>query len=307
MKVTVSGAGNVGATIAQLLFGKGYCDVVLTDVVENRAEGKALDILESGPVAVSEAQIIGCTNDYSQTKDSDVVVITAGIPRKPGMSRDDLLSTNSKIVSEITKETLAMSPNAKFIIVSNPLDVMVQIAYEVSGLPKSRVMGMAGILDTARFRTFIAQELGVSVSDVNAYVLGGHGDLMVPLLSATDVAGVPITDLIPAARLDEIVQRTRGGGGEIVSLLGVSGYYAPAASTVVMVEAILLDQKKIAPCAALLEGEYGVNGYYAGVPVKLGAGGVEEIIQVKLNEDEARQFASSVDAVKTLVAAVKKL
>ena len=307
MKATVCGAGNVGATLAQRLYETGYMDVVLTDAVEGRAEGKALDMLESGPVLGRDSQIVGCTNDYKPTANSDVVVITAGIARKPGMSRDELFSTNAKIVTSVMQGVLEHSPNAIFIIVSNPLDAMVQLAYEVSGLQKNQVFGMAGVLDTARFQTFLALELNVSVKDVNAYVLGGHGDLMVPLISATNVAGVPIGELIKPARLEEIVQRTRDGGAEIVNLLGASGYYAPSAATAEMVEAVLLDKKQILPCAALLEGEYGVNGYYTGVPAKLGARGVESIVELELSTTEKEQFAKSVDAVKKLVELVRSL
>ena len=303
-KVTVSGVGNVGATVAQRLFEKGYMDVVILDAVENRAEGKALDILESGPVIGVDSNIVGYTNKYEPTANSDLVVITAGITRRPGMSRDELISTNATIVSDVTQKLVEQSPDAIFVVVSNPLDAMVQIAYEKSGLPKNRVVGMAGVLDTARFRTFLALELNASVKDISAFVLGGHGDLMVPLVKSTTVAGVPVTELIEADRLEQIVQRTRDGGAEIVNLLGTSGYYAPSAATVEMVEAILLDKKQVLPCAALLEGEYGVDGLYAGVPVKLGESGVEKVIELELSQAERGAFQTSVDAVRNLLKSV---
>ena len=283
-KVTVVGAGNVGATTAQRIYERGYADVVLVDVVEDMPQGKALDLLESGPVLGTDAQIIGA-NDYEPTADSDIVVITAGIARRPGMSRDDLLLTNMRIMQSVTEQVVKYSPNCIIVVVSNPLDAMVQLAQQVSGFPKERVVGMAGILDTARFRTFLAQELNVSVTNVSAYVLGGHGDTMVPLIKATTVGGVPVSELIEADRLEEIVQRTRDGGAEIVALLKTgSAYYAPSAASAQMVESILLDRKEILPCAAMLDGEYGISGLYVGVPVKLGAGGVEEIIEVELTE-----------------------
>jgi len=300
-KVTVVGAGNVGATTAQRIADKGYADVVLVDVVEGLPQGKALDMLEAGPVVGSDAKVVG-TNSYDDTANSDVVVITAGIARKPGMSRDDLLQTNMKIVGDVTGNVVKHSPNCVIVVVSNPLDAMVQHAFRLSGFPKQRVVGMAGILDTARFRTFLAQELNVSVTNVSAYVLGGHGDSMVPLIGSTTVGGVPVSALIPKSRLDEIVQRTRGGGAEIVSLLKTgSAYYAPSAAAVQMVEAILLDRKEILPCAAYLEGEYGINGLFAGVPVKLGAGGVEQIIEVALTDEEGAALRRSADAVRELV------
>lgn len=300
-KVTVVGAGNVGATTAQRIFDRGYADVVLVDVVEGMPQGKALDMLESGPVLGSDATVIG-TNGFDETEGSDVVVITAGIARKPGMSRDDLLLTNMKIVGSVTAEVAKRSPNAVLVVVSNPLDAMVQHAFQVSGFPKNRVVGMAGILDTARFRTFLAQELNVSVTNVSAYVLGGHGDTMVPLIGSTTVGGVPVAKLIEKNRLEEIVQRTRDGGAEIVGLLKTgSAFYAPSAASAQMVEAILLDRKAILPCAAYLEGEYGINGLYAGVPVKLGAGGIEEVIQVDLTDAEQAALQKSADSVKELV------
>ncbi len=306
-KISVIGAGNVGATTAQRIYEKGIADVVLVDVVADMPQGKALDMLESGPIIGTDAKIIG-SNGYEETKQSDIVIVTAGIARKPGMSRDDLLTTNMKIVKEVTQKTVALSPNCFLIVVSNPLDAMVQCAWETSGLDKQRVAGMAGILDTARFRAFIAQELGVSVTNVSAYVLGGHGDLMIPLIGSTTVAGVPISRLIAKDRLNEIVDRTRKGGAEIVALLKTgSAYYAPSAAIAEMAEAALLDRKKILPCAALLQGEYGVEGLFAGVPVKIGAGGVEEIIELELTEDERKAFIRSVEAVKELKEAMQRL
>ncbi len=300
-KVTVVGAGNVGATTAQRVFDRGYADVVLVDVVPDMPQGKALDMLESGPVLGTDASITG-SNGYEESVGSDVVVVTAGIARRPGMSRDDLLLTNMKIVGSVTSEVVKHSPECVLVVVSNPLDAMVQHAYEVSGFPSERVVGMAGILDTARFRTFLAQELDVSVTNVSAYVLGGHGDTMVPLLGSTTVGGQPVTELIGAERLGEIVQRTRDGGAEIVSLLKTgSAYYAPSAAVAQMVEAILLDRKEILPCAAYLTGQYGIDGLYAGVPVKLGAAGVEEIIEISLTDEEQSALRRSADAVQELV------
>ena len=300
-KVTVVGAGNVGATTAQRIYERGYADVVLVDVVEDMPQGKALDLLESGPVLGTDAQIVGA-NDYGPTADSDVVVITAGIARRPGMSRDDLLLTNMRIVQSVTEQVVGYSPECIIVVVSNPLDAMVQLAQKVSGFPKERVVGMAGILDTARFRTFLAQELNVSVTNVQAYVLGGHGDTMVPLIKATTVGGVPVSELIESERLEEIVQRTRDGGAEIVALLKTgSAYYAPSAASAQMVEAILLDRKEILPCAAMLDGEYGISGLYVGVPVKLGAGGVEEVVEVELTAGEESALRASADAVRELV------
>ena len=300
-KVTVVGAGNVGATTAQRIFDKGYADVVLVDIVEGLPQGKALDMLESGPVLGSDAAVIG-TNDYEETAGSDVVVITSGIARRPGMSRGDLLLTNMKIVTSVTREVAAQSPDAVLVIVTNPLDAMAQRAYQVSGFPKERVVGMAGILDTARFRTFLAEELNVSVSSVEAYVLGGHGDTMVPVTGSTTVGGQPIARVLPAKRIDEIVKRTQDGGAEIVNLLKTgSAYYAPSAAITQMVEAILFDRKEILPCTAYLEGEYGIDGLYVGVPVRLGAGGVEEIIEFDLTDDEQAALANSAEAVRELV------
>lgn len=300
-KVTVVGAGNVGATTAQRLFERGYMDVVLVDVVEDMPQGKALDIQESGPVLGVDAHIIGA-NDYATSKDSDLVVITAGIARKPGMSRDDLLLTNMKIVGEVTRQVVAQSPNATLIVVSNPLDAMVQHAYAVSGFPKSRVIGMAGVLDTARFRTFLAEELRVSVKDVQAYVLGGHGDQMVPLKHYTTVGGVAISDLLSTEALGRVITRTQNGGGEIVALLKTgSAFYAPSASIAEMVDAILLDQQRLLPCAALLEGEYGLSGIYMGVPVILGANGIERILELALTDEEKSMLDKSADGVRELI------
>ncbi len=300
-KVTVVGAGNVGATLGQRVAERDYADVVLVDVIPDMPQGKALDILEAGPVLGYDSLVIG-TNGYDETAGSDVVVVTSGIARKPGMSRDDLIRTNQGIVTQVTQEIVKRSPNAILICVTNPLDAMVQLAYKVSGFPKNRVMGMAGVLDTARFRTFIAQELNVSVRDVHAFVLGGHGDTMVPLARLSTVAGVPLPQLIPAERLEQIVQRTRDGGAEIVALLKQgSAYYAPSASVLQMIDSILLDKKMIMPCSVYLEGEYGVNGLFVGVPAKLGAKGVEEVIQFELTESEQAQLQKSADAVRELV------
>ena len=300
-KVTVVGAGNVGATTAQRLFERGYMDIVLVDVVEDMPRGKALDIAESGPVLGVDASIIG-SNGYDESADSDVVVVTAGIARKPGMSRDDLLFTNMKIIGSVIGEVAGRSPNATLIIVSNPLDAMVQHAYSLAGFPKNRVVGMAGVLDTARFRTFLAQELNVSVKDIQAYVLGGHGDQMVPLTKYTTIGGVPIGDLLSDEALDRIIKRTQGGGGEIVALLKTgSAFYAPSAAVAEMVDAILLDQKRQLPCAALLEGEYGIDGIYMGVPVILGAAGVEKVVELDLTSEEKTLLDKSADAVRELV------
>ena len=300
-KVTVVGAGNVGATTAQRIFDRGYADVVLVDIVEGLAQGKALDMLQSGPVLGTDASVIG-TNGYQETEGSDIVVVTSGIARRPGMSRDDLLMTNMKIVTSVVEETVKHSPNCILLIVTNPLDAMVQRAFQVSGFPKNRVFGMAGILDTARFRTFLARELGVSVEAVSAFVLGGHGDTMVPIVGSTSVGGVPVSRLLSKQRLDEILQRTRDGGAEIIGLLkSGSAYYAPSASIAQMVEAVLLDTKQILPCTAYLEGEYGLDGIYVGVPVKLGAGGIEDVIEFELTAEEAAALKQSAAAVEELV------
>ncbi len=304
-KVTVVGAGNVGATTAQRIFEKGHSDVVLIDVVEGIPQGKALDILESGPIVKSDAKITG-TNSYEESKDSDIVVITAGIARKPGMSRDDLLITNMNIVGSVTESVIANSKNPIIIVVSNPLDAMVQHCYEKSGLSKERVIGMAGILDTGRFRTFLSEELNVSINSIDAYVLGGHGDSMVPLLKATTIGGVPVEELIEKNRLEEIVQRTRDGGAEIVAHLKTgSAYYAPSAAVAQMVDAIVFDTKEVFPCAAMLSGEYGINGVYAGVPVKLGSSGIEEIINLNLSDEEKAGLTSSSEAVEELIQIMK--
>ena len=300
-KVTVVGAGNVGATTAQRIFDKGYSDVVLVDIVDGLPQGKALDMLESGPVLGSDASVVG-TNGYDETEGSDIVVITSGVARKPGMSRDDLLLTNMKIVTSVVQEVAKRSPESVLLVVTNPLDAMVQRAFEVSGFPSKRVVGMAGILDTARFRTFLAEELDVSVDAVSAFVLGGHGDSMVPVVGTTTIGGTPVAKLIPEKRLDEIVQRTRDGGAEIISFLKTgSAYYAPSAAITQMVEAMLLDKRDILPCTAYLEGQYGIDGLYVGVPVTLGAGGVEEIIEFDLTPDELAALQKSADAVRELV------
>ncbi|MAT08631.1 MAG: malate dehydrogenase [Chloroflexi bacterium] len=300
-KITVVGAGNVGATTAQRLFEKSYADIVLVDIVEGLPQGKALDILESGPVVGSDAHIIG-TNSYEETANSDIIVITSGIARKPGMSRDDLLLTNMKIVSDVVEQTTSKSPNSILIIVTNPLDAMAQQALKVSGFNKEKVVGMAGVLDTARYRSFLAEELNVSVDVVQAYVLGGHGDTMVPTVGPTTVGGIPVADLIPANRLEEIVQRTRDGGAEIVGLLKTgSAYYAPSASIVEMIDSIVLDKKLILPCTAYLEGEYGLDGLYVGVPVKLGKNGIEHIYEFKLTESELKALHKSAESVKELL------
>ncbi len=300
-KITVVGAGMVGATLGQRLAERDYADVVLVDVVPNMPMGKALDLLEAGPVVGYDSLVIG-SNGYDETAGSDIVVITSGLPRKPGMSRDDLLRKNQEIVTQVTQEIVSRSPNTILIIVTNPLDAMAQLAYTVSGFPRERVLGMAGVLDTARFRTFIAQELNVSVRDVAAYVLGGHGDTMVPLVRFTTVAGVPVSNLIPADRLEQIVQRTRDGGAEIVNLLGSgSAFYAPSAAVAQMIDSIVLDKKMILPCAIYLQGEYGIHNLFVGVPAKLGAKGVEEVIQIELTAEEAAALKKSADSVQELV------
>ena len=304
-KVTVVGAGSVGATTAQRIFDKGYADVVLVDIVDGLPQGKALDMLEAGPVLGTDASIIG-TNGYDETQGSDIVVITSGIARKPGMSRDDLLLTNMRIVTSVVEESVKRSPNAILLVVTNPLDAMAQRAYQVSGFPKTRVVGMAGILDTARFRAFLAQELNASVEAVSAYVLGGHGNTMVPIVGSTTVGGVPITRLLPKGRIEEIVQRTRDGGAEIIGLLkSGSAYYAPSAAITQMVEAMLFDKKQILPCTAYLEGEYGINGIYVGVPVKLGSNGVEEVVEFSLTEEESVALQRSAATVQELVEVMK--
>ena len=301
-KVSVIGAGNVGATLAQRLAELDLVDVALVDVVEGLAEGKALDLLEAGPVVGYDSQVVGST-DYAITDGSRLVVIPSGLARKPGMSRDDLVTANAKIVGEVTTAVMEHSPDAILIIVTNPLDVMTELALRVSGLPRTRVIGMAGVLDTARFRTFLAAELRVSVRSVEAYVLGGHGDSMVPLRAVTTVAGVPIGRLIAPERLEEVVQRTRDGGAEIVRHLKTgSAFYAPSASAAQMVEAILLDRGQILPCAIHLEGEYGLDGVVVGVPVKLGTAGVEEVIEVELTPAERAELVRSAEAVRETIA-----
>ena len=300
-KVTVVGAGNVGATTAQRIFDGGYADVVLVDIVDGLPQGKALDMLESGPILGTDASIVG-TNGYEETEGSDVVVVTSGVARKPGMSRDDLLLTNMKIVTSVVEQTAKFSPNSVHLIVTNPLDAMAQQALKITGFPSTRVVGMAGILDTARYRTFLAEELGVSVNSVSAYVLGGHGDTMVPVVESTNVAGTPVSKLIAPKRMEEIVQRARDGGAEIVNYLKTgSAFYAPSASIVQMVEAILFDKKEILPCTAYLQGQYGINDVYVGVPVKLGSNGVEEIVELNLNGDELNALRKSAEAVQELV------
>ena len=300
-KVTVVGAGNVGATTAQRIFDGGYADVVLVDIVDGLPQGKALDMLESGPILGTDASIVG-TNGYEETEGSDVVVVTSGVARKPGMSRDDLLLTNMKIVTSVVEQTAKFSPNSVHLIVTNPLDAMAQQALKITGFPSTRVVGMAGILDTARYRTFLAEELGVSVNSVSAYVLGGHGDTMVPVVESTNVAGTPVSKLIAPKRMEEIVQRARDGGAEIVNYLKTgSAFYAPSASIVQMVEANLFDKKEILPCTAYLQGQYGINDVYVGVPVKLGSNGVEEIVELNLNGDELNALRKSAEAVQELV------
>ncbi len=305
-KITIVGAGQVGATTAQRIYERGYADVVLVDIVEGLPQGKALDMLESGPVVGSDASIIG-TNSYEATANSDVVVITSGIARRPGMSRDDLLFTNMGIVEGVTKQVAKQSPNSIIIVVTNPLDAMCHAALDASGFPRERIIGQAGVLDTARFRTFLSQELKVSVRDISTYVLGGHGDTMVPLVGYTTVGGEPVANLIPKARLDQIVQRTRDGGGEIVNLLKTgSAYYAPSAGVTEMVDSIILDQKRILPCTVLLKGEYSQNNLFIGVPVKLGSKGLEQIIQLKLSAEEEAMLKKSAAAVQELVDVMKK-
>ena len=304
-KITVVGAGNVGATCAQRLAERGYADIVLVDIIEGMPQGKALDILESGPVVGFDSNVIG-TNSYADTAGSDIAIITSGVPRKPGMSRDDLVLTNMKIVKGVTEELVKASPKCIIIVVANPLDAMAQLAFKVSGFPRNRVMGMSGILDTARFRTFLAQELGVSVEDVAAYVLGGHGDTMIPLTRMATVGGVPVTEVLPEDTISKIVERTVKGGGEIVALLKTgSAFYAPSAGVVQMVDAIILDKQNILPCAAYLDGEYGINGVFVGVPAKLGKNGMEQIIEIKLMPEEEAALKKSVDAVRELIEIMK--
>ncbi len=300
-KISVVGAGFVGSTLVQRLVERDYADVVMYDIIPNMPQGKALDILEAGPVLGYDSLVTG-TNDYADTAHSDIVVVTSGFPRKPGMTRDDLVKKNQEIVAHVTEQVVDHSPNCILIMVTNPLDAMAQLAYQVSGFPRNRVVGMAGVLDTARFRTFIAQELNVSVRDVQAYVLGGHGDTMVPLARMCTVAGVPISQLLPPERIEAIVQRTRDGGAEIVKLLGTgSAYFAPSASVLQMVDSIVLDKKMIMPCAVYLQGEYGIDNLFVGVPVKLGAQGVEQIVEIELDQNERALLQKSAHAVKELI------
>jgi malate dehydrogenase len=299
-KVTVVGAGNVGATAAQVLAMRDYADVVLVDIKEGLPQGKALDINQMGAVLGYEPNVTG-SNGYDETAGSDVVVITAGLPRSPCMTRDDLVATNEKIVKDVTEKAIAQSPDAILIIVSNPLDAMCHVAKNVSGWPKERVFGMAGILDTARFSTFIAWETHASVKDVTAMVLGGHGDQMVPVVSATTVGGLPLRKLVPEDRIDALVERTAKGGGELVTLLGTSAWYAPGAAAAQMVDSIMLDEKRVLPCTAFLEGEYGIDGLYMGVPVSLGAAGIERIYELELTEEEQAMLNESADAVREVV------
>jgi malate dehydrogenase len=306
-KVTVVGAGMVGGTVAQVLALRDYADVVLVDIVEGLPQGKALDLMQAGPLLGYDTNLTG-SNGYEETADSDVVVITSGIARKPGMSRDDLLKTNMGIVGSVTERVVASSPNAVIIVVSNPLDAMCHVAFETAKLPRERVIGMAGVLDSARFRTFIAMELGVSIEDVNACVLGGHGDTMVPLSRYSTVAGIPITELLPEERVKALETRTASGGAEIVGLLKTgSAYYAPGTSTVEMVDSIILDKKRILPCSVYLQGEYGINDTFVGVPVKLGAGGVEQILQLNLTDAESAALKQSAASVQDLVSAMERI
>jgi malate dehydrogenase len=299
-KVTIVGAGATGATCAEVLAQRDYAEIVLVDIKEGLPQGKALDINQMGPVLGFEPTVTG-SNDYADTKGSDVVVITAGLPRQPGMSRDDLVQTNEKIVKSVTEQVVAQSPDAIIIVLSNPLDAMCHVALKASGFPKERVIGQAGILDTARFRTFISMETGASVKDVQALVLGGHGDQMVPVASATTVGGVPLRKLVSEERIQAMVQRTAVGGGELVKLIGTSAWYAPGAACAQMVDSILLDEKRVLPCTVYLEGEYGIDGLYMGVPVKLGRAGLEAIHVVDLDDDEQAALAKSADAVREVV------
>ncbi len=304
-KVSVIGAGNVGATLAQRIAEKGYADVVVVDIIDGLPQGKGLDMLQTGPITGSDARVIG-TNSYEETANSDIVAITSGVPRKPGMSRDDLVLTNMNIVKLVTEQVVKYSPKCIIIMVANPLDAMTQLALHVSKFPRNRVFGQSGILDTSRFRTFLAQELNVSVEDVYACVMGGHGDTMVAIPRLTTVGGVPITELLPQETVNKIVERTVKGGGEIVALLKTgSAYYAPAAATAQMVESILLDKKRILPCAVYLEGEYGIKGAVVGVPVKLGRNGIEQIIELKLTPEESAALKKSAEAVRELAKVMK--
>jgi malate dehydrogenase len=302
MKVTVVGAGNVGATCAQIVAEKNIVsEVVLLDIKEGLSEGKSLDLWQTAPINYYDTRLKGATNDYSKSADSDVVVITSGVPRKPGMSRDDLISINAGIVKSVTENVIKYSPNAIIIVVSNPLDVMTYVAYEVAKTTKNKVMGMAGILDTARYRAFLAEALDVSPRDIQAILMGGHGDTMVPLPRYTTVSGIPVTELIDQEKLDKIIDRTKKGGGELVNLMGTSAWYAPGSAAAQMVEAILMDQKRIFPCCAKLEGEFGLKDVFVGVPVKLGKNGIEEIIQINLTEDEQKLLVESAASVKEIM------
>ncbi|MCJ7515261.1 MAG: malate dehydrogenase [Dehalococcoidia bacterium] len=304
-KVSVIGAGNVGATLAQRIAEWGYADVVLVDIIEGLPQGKGLDMLQTGPITGSDAKVIG-TNSYEETANSDIVAITSGVPRKPGMSRDDLVLTNMNIVKSVTEQVVKYSPKGILIVVANPLDAMTQLALHISKFPRKRVMGQSGILDSSRFRTFIAQELNVSVEDVNACVLGGHGDTMVAIPRLTTVGGIPITELLPQEIVNKIVERTVKGGGEIVALLKTgSAFYAPAAATAQMIESILLDKKRILPCAALLDGEYGIKGVVVGVPAKIGKDGMEQVIELKLTAEESAALKKSAEAVRELIKIMK--
>ena len=304
MKITIIGAGNVGATTAQRLAEKGLSEIVLLDVVEGMPQGKALDLMQAGPIYGSNCKVVG-TNTYEETENSDVVIVTSGLPRKPGMSRDDLIKVNSGIVKSVVEQAIQKSPDAILVIVSNPLDVMAYVAYKISKFPRERVIGMAGVLDSSRMRTFIAMELNVSIENVHAFVLGGHGDTMVPMIRHATVAGIPVKELLSKDKLDAIIKRTREGGAEIVSLLkNGSAFYAPSASVVEMVDAILKDKKKILPCTVLCKGEYGINDIFLGVPVKLGKKGMEQIIEIKLNKEESDALGKSADTVRKLCARI---
>ena len=304
-KITVVGAGNVGATVAQEVARRDYADVVLVDIIEGLPQGKALDMNSAGPVLGYEPRVVG-TNGYDETAGSDLVVVTSGRPRAPGMSRDDLVATNQSIIAAVTEQAVAKSPDAIVLVVTNPLDAMCHVAKEASGFPKEFVFGMAGILDTARFRTFIAWATGASARDVQALVLGGHGDQMVPVVSSTTVGGVPLRQLLPGETIAALVERTRKGGGEVVNLLGTSAWYAPGAAVAEMVDAIVLDQKRVLPCTAYLEGEYGIDGLYMGVPVKLGAAGVEEVVELELTAEEQAELEQSAAAVREVVAVLER-
>jgi malate dehydrogenase len=308
MKVTVVGAGNVGATCADVLAHKDIAnEIVLLDIKENFAEGKALDIWQTAPIDLYDSRLIGSTGDYSKTANSEVVVITSGLPRKPGMSRDDLIQTNAKIVKEVTEQVIKYSPQAKIVVVSNPLDVMTYTAYLTAKIDSKRVIGMAGILDTARYRAFLATELNCSPKDIQAVLMGGHGDTMVPLPRYTTVSGIPVTELIAKDKLQDIIERTKSGGGEIVNLLGTSAWYAPGAAAAQMVEAIIRDQKRIYPCCAWLTGQYGIKDLYLGVPVKLGKNGIEEIIELKLNAEEMELLQNSAKSVREVAEVLDKM